>query len=174
MKLGWMANLWPGLAYLARYGAFGTWCVTMFYALCAMGMLTVGLVWTEIIPDATRNILWVIFAMIWFLGIFATTRSVRARQESDVRRRKESIVEDTLPLAQIAFLRREFYESETLLRKRLEKFPEDVPARLLLVSVLERQERLPEAFQQISVLESLPNLGPWWLETSRQKQKMQG
>ena len=146
----------------------------MFYAFFAMVVLCLTLVWDDMMPLKSQKVLLVLFAFSWLLGIFVSHRFEKAFQESQKQRSKDSTANDILPLAQTEFLRQNFYEAEKLLRERLLKFPEDVPARFFLVSVLRRQKRVNDAREQLAILEQNPNLGLWVLDLFRDKEILQG
>lgn len=168
-----LLKLWPGLDYLVRHGSFRAWLGAMFYAFFAMAVLCVTLVWDDIMPVQSRKVLLILFGITWLLGIFVSHRFEKAFQESQKQRKKDSVVNDTLPLAQTEFLRQNYYEAEKLLRERLLKFPEDVPARFFLVSVLRRQKRLNDAREQLAILEQNPALELWALELYKEKELLQ-
>ncbi|MCR5163187.1 MAG: hypothetical protein K6C40_04120 [Thermoguttaceae bacterium] len=167
-------KLWPGLDYLVRHGSFRAWLGAMFYAFFAMVVLCVTLVWDDMMPLKSQKVLLVLFAFSWLLGIFVSHQFEKAFQESQKQRSKDSTANDILPLAQTEFLRQNFYEAEKLLRERLLKFPEDVPARFLLVSVLRHQKRVNDAREQLAILEQNPALGLWGLELFQEKEILRG
>ena len=167
-------KLWPGLDYLVRHGSFRAWLGAMFYAFFAMVVLCVTLVWDDMMPLKSQKVLLVLFAFSWLLGIFVSHQFEKAFQESQKQRRKDSTANDILPLAQTEFLRQNFYEAEKLLREHLLKFPEDVPARFLLVSVLRHQKRVNDAREQLAILEKNQSLGLWALDLFREKEILQG
>ena len=167
-------KLWPGLDYLVRHGSFRAWLGAMFYAFFAMVVLCVTLVWDDMMPAKSQKVFLALFAVSWLLGILVSHRFEKAFQESQKQRSKDSTANDTLALAQTEFLRQNFYEAEKLLRERLLKFPEDVPARFFLVSVLRRQKRVNDAREQLAILEQNPNLGLWVLDLFRDKEILQG
>jgi len=164
-------KLWPGLDYLVRHGSFRAWLGTMFCAFFAMVVLSVTLVWDGLIPDRSQTVLLILFTVTWLLGIFVSHRFEKAFQENQKQKRKESVTTDILPLAQTEFLRQNFYEAEKLLRERLLKFPEDVPARFFLVTVLRHQQRPDDVRKQLEILEQNPQLGIWGLELYREKER---
>lgn len=165
-----LLKFWPGLDYLVRHGSFRAWLAAIFYAFFAMAVIGATLLWDGLLPAGSQTTLWILFGVTWVLGILLSQRFEKAFQESMKQRQQESTATDTLPLAQTAYLRQNFYEAERLLRERLAKFPEDVPARFLLISVLKRQERSDEALEHLSILERTPRLGLWGLDLLREKQ----
>ncbi|MDO4569001.1 MAG: hypothetical protein Q4D38_01290 [Planctomycetia bacterium] len=165
-----ICKFWPGLEYLRRFGSIAAWVVAMIYAFFASGIILTTLFWTEVAADSSQTILLVLFAAVWLLGVVASHRCEKVREEYERKHRQEALADDTLPLAQTAYLRRNFYEAERLLRARLDRFSDDVQSRLLLVSVLYRQQRIEDAKQQIALLEQNSTLGAWRLEVYREKQ----
>ncbi len=162
-------KLWPGLEYLARHGSFRAWLAAMFYAFFAMAVIATTLLWDSILPPFSQTLLLVFFTGTWILGLIVSRRFEKAFEESQKLRQKDAVAQDTLPLAQTEYLRLNFFESERLLRERLNKFPEDVPARFFLISVLKKQKRKDEALEQIAILEKTARLGLWSLDLPYEK-----
>lgn len=165
-----LLKLWPGLECLARCGSFRAWLAAMFYAVFAMAVICVTLLWDSLLPPGSQTTLLVLFTATWVLGITASHRFETARIEAEKKHRKESLVQDTLPLAQTEYLRKNFYEAERLLRTRLQSFPEDIPAQMLLVSVLHRQKHIPEALETLAKIEQNSHLGFWGLDVLHEKE----
>lgn len=167
--LGKLLKLWPGLEYLTRHGSFRAWLAAMFYALFAVTVLCATLLWDDILAPGPRTVLLILFAAVWIVGLIVSHRFEMAYQEEQRQRRKDAVILDTLPLAQTEFLRQNFFESERLLRERLERFPEDVAARFFLLTVLKFQRRIQDAREQLMILENNPQLGLWRLELNRER-----
>lgn len=167
-----LLKLWPGLEYLARHGSFRAWLVAMFYAFFAMAVIAVTLLWDSILPPFSQTLLLILFVGTWLLGLIVSRRFEQAFEEAQKQRRKDAAAQDTLPLAQTEYLRMNFFEAERLLRERLTKFPEDVPARFFLISVLKKQKRKDEALEQIAILEKNTQLGFWSLDIPHEKKAL--
>lgn len=165
-----LLKLWPGLGNLARTGSFRAWLAAMFYAVFAMSVLCVTLVWDGLLPSASQTTLLVLFVVTWILGITASHRLEAARVEAAKQHQKDAVVQDILPLAQTEYLRKNFYEAERLLRIRVQSFPEDIPSQMLLVSVLHRQNRIPEASELLERIMQIPQPGFWILDIHREKE----
>ncbi|MDO4573792.1 MAG: hypothetical protein Q4D98_01100 [Planctomycetia bacterium] len=164
-------HFWPGFTAFYYGGSLGGLAASLFYAWFACGVVACTLFWSEVIPRASQGTLLLIFVITWVLGILITGQNEAARRLAEEKRRKTAMAEDSLPLAQTAYLRQDFYEAERMLWSRLEKVPEDVPSRLLLVSVLRREKREEDAQRQLAILEANPEIGPWLFEVHREKQK---
>ncbi|MBE6427543.1 MAG: hypothetical protein E7028_02985 [Planctomycetaceae bacterium] len=167
-----LLKLWPGLEYLARHGSFRAWLAAMFYAIFAMAVICVTLLWDSILPPFSQKLLLFLFTGTWILGLVVSSRFEKAFQEAQKQHQREAVAQDTLPLAQTEYLRQNFFEAERLLRERLTKFPEDVPARFFLISVLKKQKRKAEALEQIAILEKNPKLGFWGLDLPHEKKDL--
>lgn len=163
-------RFWPGFLPFYYYGSAWGWCLAMFFAWLGVGVVCGTIFWTEWIPQASHRMLWFIFGALWFLGMLISYQHEISLKNTEAAHEKAAVTEDTLPLAQTAYLRREFYEAERILRERLHRFPEDIPARLLLVSVRRQQECGDDALAQLKVLEENPRLGPWLFEVRREKE----
>lgn len=159
--------LWPGLPQLFRTGTWSAWCVAMFYAWFAAVVTGVCFLWTDFIPVSAQRTLLVIFTLMWFLGMLGTWRIEALYISQKEILEKE---EDLFPRAQEAYLRRNWLEAEHLLWQRLEKHTDDVPARLLLVSLLRRMKRCPEALKQLDILKEKPGVREWTLEIQRERE----
>ncbi len=166
-----LLKLWPGLEYLVRHGSFRAWLAAMFYAIFAMAVLFGTVIWENVLPARSQFPLQLLFGMTWILGICVSHRFEKAFQEAQLQHKKNAVAEDTLPLAQTEFLRQNFYESERLLRERLTRFPEDVPARFFLISVLKWQKRKNEALEQLTILETM-QLGIWRQDLPNEKRQL--
>lgn len=143
----------------------------MLYAWFAIGVIATTFFWSEFIPKSSQTTLLLIFFLAWILGIFLSHQHEAALEAREAQVKKNALVEDTLPLAQTAYLRQDFYETERVLRDRLGKVPEDVPARMLLVGMLRRLQRWDEVRQQLALLEQNPQLGGWYFEVWREKER---
>lgn len=169
MKLRHILKLWPGLEYLALHGSFRAWLTAMFYAVFASAVICTVLLWENLLSPNSQTLLLILFAFAWVLGLIVSHRFEKAFQESVREHQKAAVAQDILPLAQTEFLRSNFFEAERLLRERLTKFPEDVPTRFFLISVLKKQLRRDEALEQLAILENTETLGLWRLDLQREK-----
>ena len=164
-----MLKLWPGLIPFYHYGSVWGWFLAMFFAWFAIVVVCGTLMWSEWIPAASHGTLWLILGVTWFLGVLISHQHETILRDTEAANEKKALAEDTLPLAQTAYLRRDFYEAERLLQERLQKFPEDVPARLLWVSVLRQQNRVADALAQLTLLETAYPAGKWLFEVRRER-----
>ncbi len=144
--------LFPGLPQLVHRGSLAGWVLAMVYACFAMFVVAATIVWEEIIPPSAHGPLWGIFLVAWCLGIFISWQAEKHFQTKTAEKRADFQESDTLYLAQTAYLRREWFETERILHERLLAFPEDAPARLLLISMLRRTGREAEAEKQREML----------------------
>ncbi|MDO4583761.1 MAG: hypothetical protein Q4D62_06620 [Planctomycetia bacterium] len=143
----------------------------MFYAWFAMGVIACTFFWNEFLPKGSQTTLLLIFFLAWILGIFLSQQHEVAVEAREAQSQKNAMAEDTLFLAQTAYLRQDFYETERVLRERLSKVPEDIPARMLFVGMLRRLQRWDEVRQQLALLEQNPQLGGWYFEVWREKER---
>lgn len=137
--------LFPGLPQLVYHGSLGGWVLAMTYAVLAMFFVSATVVWEEILPASAHGPLWGIFLTAWGLGVFISWRLEKNFQAAAEAKIADFHETDTLYPAQTAYLRRDWFETERILHERLLAFPEDIPARLLLISMLRRTGRVQEA-----------------------------
>lgn len=166
-----LSRFWPGFRLFYLRGSRLAWGVAMFYAWFALGVIACTFFWSEFIPKSSQTTLLLIFFLAWILGIFLSQQHETALEAKEALAKKNALAEDTLPLAQTAYLRQDFYETERLLRERLGKVPEDVPARMLLVGLFRRMQRWEEVQQQLTLLEQNPQSGAWYFEIWREKEQ---
>ena len=167
-------KFWPGFLPFYQHGSFTGWLLAMFFAWFAIAVVTGTLFWSEWIPAASHKTLWLMLGIAWVLGILISSQMESSLRQAEEKRARAATAEDTLPLAQTAYLRSEFYEAERILRERLAKFPEDVPARLLLASTLRQQNRKNDALAQLTQLETNSTVGSWLFEVHREKELLKG
>lgn len=162
--------LFPGLPQLYYHGSLGGLVIAMSFALFAMFVVSATVVWEEIVPPGSRGILLGMFAAAWVFGVAISWRTESQFRADEAKKKEDFQKNDTLYFAQTAYLRREWYEAERILRERLLSWPEDIPARFLLVSLLRRTDRRTEAESQLKTLEESPGLGNWFLDLYRERE----
>ena len=162
--------LFPGLPQLYYHGSPIGLVIAMIFAIFAIFVVSATLVWEEIVPPASRGVLLGMFVAAWVFGVAISWQTEKRFLADEAKKKEEFQKNDTLYLAQTAYLRREWYEAERILRERLMNWPGDVPAGFLLVSLLRRTDRRAEAENWLKTLEETPGLGSWFLEIYRERE----
>ena len=132
--------LFPGLPQLYYHGSPAGWVVALAYVFFAMFVVSATIVWEEIIPRGSGTPLVGMFVVAWFLGVFLSWRKEADYCAKEEKRREDFSKNDPIYFAQTAYLRRDWFEAERLLRERLSNWPEDVPCRILLAAILRRKD----------------------------------
>ncbi len=164
-----MTLLWPGLTQVWRRGSWTALAVAVAAGGTLNAALLATLVWRDLLPEEVRNALWLVIGVIWAAGGFYS-----AFCESGVppHRRLEP-AEDSFPKAIAEYLKGNWYEAERALATLLRQDVRDVPARLLLVSLLRRTGRLEEAGRQLDTLARFEAADSWQPEMDRERQQIQ-
>ncbi|MDO4551828.1 MAG: hypothetical protein Q4C96_11335 [Planctomycetia bacterium] len=163
----------PGLPQFYYHGSLMGWGVVMVYTFFAMFVVSATFVWEEIIPASARVPLWGMFFTAWMLGVIISWRLERQFRAAEEKKSLDFERNDTLPEAQSAYLRRDWFQAEYLLQQRISLWPEDVPARVLFLSLLRRLKRFDEAKTQLKILSDLSVSGAWRWEIHRLEQWIQ-
>jgi len=77
---------------------------------------------------------------------------------------------DLFPLAQSEYLQGNWFETESLITRLLERNPGDVEARLLQVALLRQTGHAAEGLEQLRHLRTLTGSGRWQLELAREQE----
>jgi len=156
---------WPGLPQLWQKGHVGG----MVSALLFTMMLNLGLIthwiWPELLAEPWKAAIWPLVAVVWMplVGWALWRRPGGPHAPSD---RAVGLFVS----AQGEYLRGNWTEAETLLRKLLRHNHDDVEARLLLTGIFRRSGRTEEARRQLRRLARLEAADAWRLEIDRELQ----
>jgi tetratricopeptide (TPR) repeat protein len=156
--------LWPGLPQLWIRGCWlGASTAIGFTILLNLCILTTW-VWSEMFPRSIFGLLWLSFVAFWIVGCYFNTRFLRKLFYIT----SEENVPDTFHLAQVEYLKGNWFEAEGLLTKLLERNPGDAEAHLLLVSILKMTGHAEEAIEHLEYMTTLNGSRRWQLEISRE------
>ena len=136
--------LWPGLPQLTQRG---TW-TALFWAL-ATAFLADGVIITRYIWPETFDVVWDNVILGCFLGVYIVGCIVSYLIEKARDASSQTPNEDLFPEAQKRYLEGRYFEAEQDLVQLLNKTPEDIPARLLLIDLLVVNRRLEEAVKAL-------------------------
>ncbi len=164
----WMTLLWPGLTQVWMRGSWTALAVAVVVGGTLNTALLATLVWRDLLPEQVRNTLWLAIGVLWAAGAFY---SAFCESGAPPHRRLDP-AEDAFPKAVAEYLKGNWYEAERTLAALLRQDVRDVPARLLLVSLLRRTGRLEEAGRQLDTLARFETADPWELEMKRERQQI--
>ena len=136
--------LWPGLPQLTQRG---TW-TALFWAL-ATAFLADGVIITRYIWPETFDVVWDNVILGCFLGVYIVGCIVSYFIEKARDASSQTSNEDLFPEAQKRYLEGRYFEAEHDLVQLINKNPEDMPARLLLIDLLVVNRRLEEAVKAL-------------------------
>ncbi|MEE2685123.1 MAG: hypothetical protein VYB09_02340 [Planctomycetota bacterium] len=158
-RANWLTCFWPGLS---RLWIKGHWS-GLFAALLFAGLLNLAIasrfIWPELLPPVLALSLWAGVAGFWIHGFFQSWRQmplltasppVRRVAGSNEEQTEDDVLmdghdEDLFESAQQEYLKQNWYEAETLLRKLLQACESDIHARLMLAALYRHNGRREEA-----------------------------
>ncbi len=166
-RMPWVWYAWPGLARIRRDGdALGLLTALAFAVLLNLA-LTTALIWTEVEPFSGpgRIFLWAAVGIYWSAA--AGYDSIRVRYYNRPKRVQET--EDLYQKGLTFYLQRSWYDAEVVLKKLIRRNAKDVDARLLMVSLLRRTDRLDEATEMLDRLALTDGAKKWEFELDQQR-----
>ena len=160
--------LWPGLAQLWIRGAWSA-CAESFAFAAALNLLLIATaIWPNWLPAWQVRLGWMLMLAFWIGGFIQSYRKLPKWLSPS-----HSLVKsDLLPLAQVEYLRGNWFEAEGLLHRHLIEHSQDAESILLLVGVLRRTRRYQQALQWLSQLEKLEGADRWQLEIVAEKKQI--
>lgn len=159
-----IALIWPGLPQLWIRGCWlGASTAIGFTILLNLCILTTW-IWSELFTRGLFGALWLSFAAFWGVGCYFNARFLRKLFYITT----EENVPDTFHLAQVEYLKGNWFEAEGLLTKLLERDPGDAEAHLLLVSIMKMTGHAEEAVEHLEYMNTLNGSRRWQLEISRE------
>ncbi len=164
----WATYLWPGLPQICGTASWSGLAVAVGFGLLVNLGLAASLLWSELLTDAVRTLVWGVVAIVWVGSALISLRLDRLqaaeRQEDGAGLFAEAIAE---------YLKGNWFETERRLRHLLKRNPRDVDARLLLATLLRHTGRLEEAACQLDALQRWDDAVKWDLEIHRERQLLQ-
>lgn len=141
-RIPWPTYLWPGLPQLTQRG---TW-TAVFWALAtaflADGVIITQYIWPETFDKFWDNVILGSFLGVYFVGCIVSYQIEKVRNASN-----QGSNEDAFPEAQKRYLEGKYFEAEQALVKLLDRTPEDIAARMLLMDLFIVNRRLEEALK---------------------------
>jgi hypothetical protein len=163
-----LACLWPGLAQLWLWGHWSGLMAACGFALATNVLILMTLIWPEVAPVTVQASGWVVLALWWAIS---TAVSLRRLPETSAATPADPH-KGLLVLAQGEYLKGNWVEAESLLRRLLRKQAEDAEAMLLLATLLRRSGRINDARLQLQNLARLDAARRWELEIRRERQQL--
>lgn len=187
LRANWLTWCWPGMSRLWLKGHWSG----LFTALLFAGLLNLAIasrfIWPELLPPALAWSLWAGVAGFWIYGFFQSwrqmpqltatppvTRSAADRSSNEERAEDDLQVEadddDLFESAQQEYLKQNWYEAETLLRKLLLACEADIPARLMLAALCRHTGRNEEAEIELNRATRSDGSDEWEFEIKQQRE----
>ena len=185
-RANWLTCCWPGMARLWLRGHWSG----LFTALLFAGLLNLAIasqfIWPELLPPPLAWSLWPGVAGFWIYGLIQSWRQMpqlsviapasRSTAENSRRGKQlednleaEIFDDDLFTLAQQEYLKQNWYEAETLLRKLLQACESDIHARLMLVALYRHNGRIEEAEAELNRATRSEGSGQWEFEIKQQQ-----
>ncbi len=161
----WATYLWPGLPQLWRQGSWSALALAVGAAVLVNVALAGSLVWSELLPPATRNAAWGAVLVVW-VGSAVVARAARQR---DAARQHARAASDAYLEALDHYLKGNWFEAECLLRELLRRNPRDLEAGLTLATLLRHTGRLEESLEELNRLERFDGWERWAMEIGRER-----
>jgi len=160
----WILQGWPGLGRIWRDGAVSGLFAALGFAMLLNLSLLMTWIWSDLLPEGVRVLLWSVTAFAWIIGWFDSSRFL-------ANHRLVSAQDGQLDLflaARREYLKCEWGRSEDVLCSILHETPRDVEARLMLATLNRHQGRIPEAREHLRRLQRLERAGDWNMEIERE------
>ena len=158
------AYSWPGLVRIWRHGATTGLISALGFTILLSTSLVSSFVWSELLSDGARVLLWSLTLLYWALGWVDSNRFLANHQFVSAQDGQL----DLFLAARGEYLRCEWKRSEDLLCSILHENPRDVEARLMLATLSRHQGLLEEAREHLRRLQRLERASEWNMEIERE------
>ena len=186
-RANWLTCCWPGMARLWLKGQWSG----LFMALLFAGLLNLAIasqfIWPELLPPPLAWSLWPGVAGFWIYGLVQSWRQMpqlsvvapasrstagkpRGGQQLEDDLDDEIFDDDLFTVAQQEYLKQNWYEAETLLRKLLLACEADIPARLMLAALCRHTGRNEEAEIELNRATRSDGSDEWEFEIKQQRE----
>ena len=154
----WMC-MWPGLTGLWLVGEWTALLSAIAFATLFNFALVIVFVYPDWFSREVKLIAWTSIGLFWLISFLRT----RGKRDLFLDRMESNDADDDVELheAQTEYLAGEWKAAETIVEEILLQNPRDVEARLLLISIFRRQDRLPEARRQIEIASQYDGAVRW-------------
>ena len=160
--------LWPGLPQLWWRGCW--WGLS--FAVIFTSLLNVALILSFLWPGwVGRSILtmgWACLIVFWLVSVwFAVWRVPSSRGVAD-----EQVTYRWYRDAQASYLRADWLEAESILKKLLRKDPLDVDVHMMMATLYRRTNRAEQARRALRHLERMAHSTKWHLEIRQERERL--
>ena len=153
--------LWPGLPRLWLRGDWQALGAAVLFAGALNLTLIHSFLWPELLPLPSPLWLWPILVLVWSIATWRGWQSVPDLLQVPVGAQPEAGAPDFLAEAQAAYLRGHWEETEILLQRQLDRYPDDIPAGLMLATLYRHSGRTELARQAVKGLRKW-DAAQWW------------
>lgn len=186
-RANWLTCCWPGMS---RLWLKGHWA-GLFTALLFAGLLNLAIaskfIWPELLPPPLAWSMWPGVAGFWIFGLVQSWRQMPqlvvippasrstagkpgGREQPEEDPEAEIFDDDLFTAAQQEYLKQNWYEAETLLRKILLDCETDIHARLMLAALYRHTGRVKEADKEVSRAARSDGSEEWEFEITEQRE----
>ncbi|MBR0238229.1 MAG: hypothetical protein IJQ39_09075 [Thermoguttaceae bacterium] len=155
-RIPFSTYLWPGLPQLTQRGTWTALFWALTTAFLADGVIITRFIWPETFNLFWDNVILGAFTGVYVVGCIVSYQIEKARDAS-----QNSSNADLFPDAQKRYLEGKYFEAEQALDKLLNKTPEDIAARMLLIDLLVVNRRLEEALTVLQQTIEFSEAQPW-------------
>ena len=158
--------LWPGLTRLWFRGQWSALANACAFAALVNLLIVTTLLWTEVAPGSLRLTGWAL-VIIWWLGAAALSlREITQITASNAPDANQGL----FVTAQTEYLKGNWIEAETCVRKMLRRGPRELEPALLLASILRRTKGNDEARLQLQEIARLDAASQWQVELRKERE----
>lgn len=170
----WLLCLWPGLARSWTKGDWSSLALAITFAAMLNLALVTSFKWPEMLGDGFATMIWPILAAVWIVSAMISHQELYTRQKRPQTAADLSPVPDTLFIqAQREYLRGNWADAESMLRRRLQFRVRDVESRLLLATLLRHRQRYVDASVELDTLARFDESEAWKFELERERQLLE-
>lgn len=137
------------------------------FALLLNTTLVTSLVWTEWSSAAVRGTLWATVVTFWLAAALVSWRGLASPTEEGA-----AVGNDLFRQAVGEYLKRNWFEAESLLQQLLRRDPDDTDARLKLATLLRHSGRHDEAQRALRLLSRTEGASKWKMEIQHEWERL--
>ncbi len=165
----WAVYCWPGLPQLWLRGL---WPGLGLAAVAAAGLnvaVLASFAWSEWIAAEVRNGLWMALAVLWIASAVLSDRWIRRQPSPKRTELNADAVKDDFNVALEHYLKGNYFETERVLQRLLQRNARDLEARLMLATLLRHTGRRNEALVHLDRLARFEGAQKWELEMRQER-----
>ncbi len=154
-------SAWPGLPRLWLRGDGWALLYAVLFAVALNLALIHTFLWPEWAPLPSPLWIWPMLLLAWAVSGWHGVSQIPDLLQVPQGAQPQAGQPDFLSEAQTTYLRGHWEEAELLLRRQLHHYPDDIPAGMLLATLLRHQGQLLQARQQLQELQRW-DAAQWW------------